>query len=119
MKQKYEENIKFFIKMFAPFISGYIMPHLPRLLDHQQTILFSAQLDKSRAHKTKITAGNSCRFLFTLVANTIFPFICKYNIFFDVNTFFFQASQYKTEINHIISLFGTFRFDICIHLRIH
>ena len=32
--------------MFAPFISGYIMPHLPRLLDHQQTILFSAQLDQ-------------------------------------------------------------------------
>ena len=87
--------------MYVPFISGYIMPHLPRLLDHQQTILFSAQLDKSRAHKTKITAGNPCRFLFTLVANKIFPlidlFFCKYNMFFDVNTFFFKPVNIRLK----------------------
>ena len=55
----------FFIHVTVPFISGDIMPHLPRLLDHQQTILFSAQLGKYRPHKTKIIAWNLCGILLT------------------------------------------------------
>ena len=55
----------FFIHVTVPFITGDIMPHLPRLLDHQQTILFSAQLGKYCPHKTKIIAWNLCGILLT------------------------------------------------------